>query len=164
MPCAIQIPSPGFAFERGEYCSEARGTGLMGDFQHRGRGRPHPRVGLTAGDLLRCRPQVELNAAAIAAALNDKGSLALRNILFDTGKATLKPESSTELQLVVEVLKADESLRLEIQGHTDNVGPSAANLTLSQQRAAAVRDYLVKTGSNNHGVNTTHLAAFFINI
>jgi outer membrane protein OmpA-like peptidoglycan-associated protein len=90
--------------------------------------------------------QVALNAATIAAALAEKGSLALRNILFDTGRATLKPESSKELQLVVDVLKADDALRLEIQGHTDNVGQPAANLTLSQQRAAAVRDYLVKTG------------------
>lgn len=99
--------------------------------------------------------QVELNAAAIAAALNDKGSLTLRNILFDTGKATLKPESSTELQLVIEVLKADESLRLEVQGHTDNIGQAAANLTLSQQRAAAVRDYLIKTG----GIAASRLTA-----
>ena len=90
--------------------------------------------------------QVELTSAAIAEALKAKGSLALRNILFDTGKATLKAESSKELQLVIDVLKQDETLRLEVQGHTDNVGQSAANLTLSQQRAAAVRDYLVKTG------------------
>ena len=90
--------------------------------------------------------QVELTSAAIAETLKTKGSLALRNILFDTGKATLKAESSKELQLVIDVLKQDETLRLEVQGHTDNVGQSAANLTLSQQRAAAVRDYLVKTG------------------
>jgi len=90
--------------------------------------------------------QVELTAATIAAALNSTGSLALRNILFDTGRATLKPESSNELQLVIDVLKADASLKLEVQGHTDNVGQPAANMTLSQQRAAAVRDYLVKNG------------------
>jgi outer membrane protein OmpA-like peptidoglycan-associated protein len=90
--------------------------------------------------------QVELTSAAIAEALKAKGSLALRNILFDTGKATLKAESSKELQLVIDVLKQDETLRLEVQGHTDNVGQPAANLALSQQRAAAVRDYLIKTG------------------
>ena len=69
----------------------------------------------------------------------------MHNILFDTGKATIKPESSAALAPIGEVLKADASLRLEIQGHTDNVGAKAANQTLSQQRAAAVRDYLVKT-------------------
>ena len=90
--------------------------------------------------------QVEFTAAELAKTLNEKGSIALHNILFDTGKATLKPESSKELQLVVSVLKADVSLKIEIQGHTDNVGVKAANLTLSQQRADAVRDYLVKNG------------------
>jgi OOP family OmpA-OmpF porin len=48
--------------------------------------------------------------------------------------------------LVIDVLKQDETLRLEVQGHTDNVGQAAANLTLSQQRATAVRDYLLKIG------------------
>lgn len=89
--------------------------------------------------------QVELTADALAKALNDTGTIALHNILFDTGKATIKPESSKELQLVIDVLKADASLKIEIQGHTDNVGAKAANLTLSQQRADPVRDYLIKT-------------------
>lgn len=90
--------------------------------------------------------QVELTAAELAKALNDKGTFALHNILFDTGKATLKPESSKELQLVIDVLTADATLKLEIQGHTDNTGAKAANMTLSQQRADAVRDYVIKTG------------------
>jgi outer membrane protein OmpA-like peptidoglycan-associated protein len=90
--------------------------------------------------------QIELTAAELAKTLNEKGSIALHNILFDTGKATIKPESAKELALVIDVLKADASLKLEVQGHTDNVGAKAANLTLSQQRADAVRDYLIKTG------------------
>jgi len=90
--------------------------------------------------------QVELTAAELAKTLNEKGSIALHNILFDTGKATIKPESAKELGLVIEVLKADAALKIEVQGHTDNVGAKAANLTLSQQRADAVRDYLIKTG------------------
>ncbi len=99
--------------------------------------------------------QVELSAAALAKALNDTGSIALHNILFDTGQATLKAESSKELQLVIDVLKADATLKIEIQGHTDNTGVKAANLTLSQQRADAVRDYLIKTG----GIAATRLTA-----
>ncbi len=90
--------------------------------------------------------QVTLTAAALAKALNDTGSIALHNILFDTGKATIKPESAKELQLVIDVLTADATLKIEIQGHTDNTGTPATNLALSQQRADAVRDYLVKTG------------------
>lgn len=99
--------------------------------------------------------QVEFTAAEMAKALSEKGSIALHNILFDTGKATIKPESSKELQLVIDVLKADATLKVEIQGHTDNTGVKAANLTLSQQRADAVRDYLITTG----GIGTARLTA-----
>lgn len=99
--------------------------------------------------------QVELTAATIAAALDSAGSLTLRNILFDTAKAILKPESFKELGLVIEVMKANAGLKLEVQGHTDNVGQAAANRTLSQQRADAVRDYLIKTG----GISAERLTA-----
>ena len=89
--------------------------------------------------------KVEFTAMELAKALNDTGSVALHNILFDTGKATLKPESAAALAPVGELLKADTALKLEIQGHTDNVGQTAANLKLSQDRAAAVKAYLVQT-------------------
>lgn len=88
---------------------------------------------------------VEFTAMELAAALNAKGSVALHNILFDTGKATLKAESAAALAPVGELLKADATLRLEIQGHTDNVGAAAANLKLSQDRAAAVKAHLVQS-------------------
>jgi OmpA-OmpF porin, OOP family len=78
--------------------------------------------------------------------LNENGSVALHNILFDTGKATLKPDSAAALAPVGDLLKNDSSLTLEIQGHTDNVGGAAANLKLSQDRAAAVKAYLVQNG------------------
>jgi outer membrane protein OmpA-like peptidoglycan-associated protein len=91
--------------------------------------------------------KVEFTASELAKALNDKGSVALHNILFDTGKATLTPESAAALAPVGELLNSDGSLKLEIQGHTDNVGQAAANLTLSQDRAAAVKSHLVQTFS-----------------
>jgi OOP family OmpA-OmpF porin len=89
---------------------------------------------------------VDLTAEGLAKALRDTGAVALRNILFDTGKATIKAESAAALSAIVELLKNDASLRLEIQGHTDNTGTPAANRSLSQQRAEAVRDYLVTKG------------------
>lgn len=89
--------------------------------------------------------RVEFSATELATLLNEKGSVALHGILFDTGKATIKPESKAALAPISEVLTSDKSLRLEIQGHTDNVGTSAANLKLSQDRAAAVKAYLVST-------------------
>jgi outer membrane protein OmpA-like peptidoglycan-associated protein len=89
--------------------------------------------------------KVEFSAMELASALNATGSVALQNVLFDTGKATLKPESAAALAPVGELLKSDPALKLEIQGHTDNVGQPAANLKLSQDRAAAVKAYLVQT-------------------
>ena len=89
--------------------------------------------------------KVEFTAMELAKALNDTGSVALHNVLFDTGKATLKPESAAALAPVGELLKNDVALKLEIQGHTDNVGQTAANLKLSQDRAAAVKTYLTQT-------------------
>jgi len=91
--------------------------------------------------------QVEFTAMELARQLNEKGSVALHGILFDTGKATIKPESKAALAPIGELLKVDSALKLEIQGHTDNVGAAAANLKLSQDRAAAVKTYLVQTFS-----------------
>ena len=89
--------------------------------------------------------KVEFSAGELARALNDKGSVALHNILFDSGKATLKAESAAALAPVGELLKSDAGLKLEIQGHTDNVGQPPVNLKLSQDRAAAVKAYLVQS-------------------
>lgn len=70
----------------------------------------------------------------------------LDNVFFDVGKATLTPASYKELQELFEYLKWKEEVRIEIAGHTDNVGKDADNLKLSQQRADAVRNYLIKKG------------------
>ncbi len=100
---------------------------------------------LTVVEEAALKQDVEFNAGQLAEELKSKGSVALHNILFDTGKATIKPESAAALSVISDVLKADPSLKLEIQGHTDNVGGAAANLKLSQDRAAAVKSYLVRT-------------------
>ncbi len=92
------------------------------------------------------KQDVEFTAGDLAEALKTKGSIAVHNILFDTGKATIKPESAGTLAVIAEALKAEAALKIEIQGHTDNVGAAAANLKLSQDRAAAVKAYLVTTG------------------
>ena len=89
--------------------------------------------------------KVEFTAAELASELDAKGSIAIHGILFDTGKATIKAESAAALAPIGELLKSDGALKLEIQGHTDNAGDKAANLKLSQDRAASVKDYLVKT-------------------
>jgi OOP family OmpA-OmpF porin len=100
---------------------------------------------LTVVDEGGMRQDVEFTAADLSRILNEKGSVALHGVLFDTGKATIKPESAAALAPVGDLLKTNAALKLEIQGHTDNVGVAATNLKLSQDRAAAVKDYLVKT-------------------
>ncbi len=67
-------------------------------------------------------------------------------ILFDVDKATIKPQSMGTINEIYRVLKKDPSLKFEIDGHTDNTGNAAHNLTLSQERADAVKAELVSLG------------------
>lgn len=73
-----------------------------------------------------------------------EGRIALYGIFFDTGLAVLKPESKPTLDQIGEALKLNPKLTLLVVGHTDNVGEFQANLALSQRRAAAVVEALVK--------------------
>lgn len=70
----------------------------------------------------------------------------LDNVYFDTGKATLKPASYEELNNLFEYLSLKKTTVVEIAGHTDDVGSDELNMTLSQNRAKSVRDYLIKKG------------------
>ena len=72
--------------------------------------------------------------------------IALRNVFFDTGKSTLRPESNGELDRIVKLLKDVPTLKIEISGHTDNTGSASINESLSQQRAEAVVTYLKTKG------------------
>jgi outer membrane protein OmpA-like peptidoglycan-associated protein len=63
--------------------------------------------------------------------------------LFDVNAATIKPESAGVLKEVAGVLSQYKDIKVMIIGHTDSDGSDAANLTLSQKRAAAVKDALV---------------------
>jgi len=70
----------------------------------------------------------------------------LDNVFFDTGLATLKLSSNKTLNDLVEVMKLKPTLIIEISGHTDNTGTPEINTKLSQDRADAVRNYLIKKG------------------
>ncbi len=70
----------------------------------------------------------------------------LESVFFDTGKSTLKPNSFKALNDLVEILNIKNTMVVEIQGHTDNVGKDEENLKLSQERADAVRKYLISKG------------------
>ncbi|MCH2232846.1 MAG: OmpA family protein [Crocinitomicaceae bacterium] len=72
--------------------------------------------------------------------------IALRNVFFDTGKSTIKPESYPELDRLVKLMKDVPGLKIELSGHTDNTGSASGNVTLSQARADAVMNYLAGKG------------------
>ena len=73
-------------------------------------------------------------------------SITLQNVFFQSGKYALYESSLVELDRVVDLLTSNPAMRIELAGHTDNVGSSEANQLLSEQRAKAVYDYLVSRG------------------
>jgi len=83
------------------------------------------------------------------------GRAATQGILFQSGKSDLKPESTPTLKAIAAALKGHPDLKVEIQGHTDNVGSAASNLTLSQARADAVKAAL----TSEYGVTADQLTA-----
>jgi OmpA-OmpF porin, OOP family len=83
--------------------------------------------------------------------LSASGRWTTQGILFETGKSDLKAESTPTLKAIAAALKGHPDLKVEIQGHTDNVGSAASNMTLSQARAEAVKaalqaDYAIDAG------------------
>jgi OmpA-OmpF porin, OOP family len=88
-------------------------------------------------------------------ALMADGRVSTQGILFATGSAVIRPQSTPTLKEIGEMLRAYPQLRLAIEGHTDNVGQDAANQTLSEDRAAAVRDHLIAT----YGIDAGRLEA-----
>jgi OmpA-OmpF porin, OOP family len=75
-------------------------------------------------------------------------------LLFETGKATLKPESKEQIDNMVQILKAYPTMEIKLGGYTDNVGVPASNLKLSEDRAKAVMAELIK-----NEIEATRIAA-----
>jgi len=73
-------------------------------------------------------------------------SYRLDNVHFDVDKATLRPDSYSQLNELLEYLQRHPEIKIEIAGHTDNTGNDAHNLALSQDRSNAIKNYLVKKG------------------
>jgi outer membrane protein OmpA-like peptidoglycan-associated protein len=72
--------------------------------------------------------------------------IVLNNIFFDFNKATLRPESTAELDRLYKLLVDVPTLKIEISGHTDNIGTATYNQKLSEDRAKSVVDYLLGKG------------------
>jgi OmpA-OmpF porin, OOP family len=99
--------------------------------------------------------EITANADAFASGLKATGHIAVEGILFETGKAELKPESQQAIGEVAKLLKADAGLKVYVVGHTDNAGALEGNMKLSQERAQAVVQSLVKSG-----IEASRLKAF----
>ncbi|KAF0128374.1 MAG: outer membrane protein [Bacteroidetes bacterium] len=78
--------------------------------------------------------------------IDKDGKIALYEILFDLGKAEIKPESSEALTQIVDYLTANPDVKVVVVGHTDNTGTYEGNITLSKARAESVRNYLITNG------------------
>jgi outer membrane protein OmpA-like peptidoglycan-associated protein len=78
--------------------------------------------------------------------------VSMSDVLFDTGKYTLKPGAREKLAKVAGILLAYPGLNIEVGGYTDNVGGDSMNQTLSENRASSVRDYLVQQGVSTNSV------------
>ena len=80
--------------------------------------------------------------------------VSMSDVLFDTGKYSLKPGAREKLAKVAGILLAYPGLNIEVGGYTDNVGGDAMNQTLSENRAVSVRDYLVQQGVATNSVSS----------
>ncbi|MBE0644736.1 MAG: OmpA family protein [Bacteroidetes bacterium] len=78
--------------------------------------------------------------------IQESGELVLEGINFETNSATITQDSDPILRKALNTLRTNPELRVEVQGHTDDVGAAAANQRLSERRANSVRDYMIQNG------------------
>jgi outer membrane protein OmpA-like peptidoglycan-associated protein len=76
----------------------------------------------------------------------------LSDVLFDVGKSSLKPGAREKLAKISGIVVSHPGLKLEVEGHTDSTGSEEFNQTLSEQRANAVREFLIQQGVNQASV------------
>lgn len=90
--------------------------------------------------------RIAKGAVPLATRLQSEGKIVTYAITFDVGKATIKPESTGEINRIAKIMTDDPSIKFEVQGHCDNTGSAATNDKLSQQRAEAIVAALVAKG------------------
>lgn len=98
--------------------------------------------------------EVAADASSLSDELNKTGRVAVYGIHFETGKATILPDSENILTEISKMLQQNPSVKLSVEGHTDNVGSAAGNQTLSEKRAQAVVAWLTL-----HGIDASRLKA-----
>ena len=81
-------------------------------------------------------------------------TIVLNNVFFDFNQSKLKPESFPELNRVISLLEGNPEIKIEIRGHTDDIGNEDDNLKLSEDRAKSVRQYLVANGFSSDAIHS----------
>lgn len=114
------------------------------------------KYGLTIVQKEAMAQDIVANADAFLNDLKSTGHAAVYGIYFDTGKSDIKPESAQAIGEVAKLLKNAADLKLYVVGHTDNVGGLEANMKLSQSRADAVTQALIR----DHGISASRLKAY----
>jgi outer membrane protein OmpA-like peptidoglycan-associated protein len=99
---------------------------------------------------------VVADASSLASSLNETGKVSVYGILFDTDKATIKPESKPALDEIAKMIKANSNMKLYVVGHTDNTGAFDHNVKLSKDRA----DSVVKELTGKYSISASLLKAF----
>lgn len=94
------------------------------------------------------KQEVTADASSLKEEIEKSGHVAVYGIHFDTGKATIQPDSEDTLKQVVVLLQQNPDLKLRVEGHTDNQGTAAANQALSEKRAQAVVAWLTAHGAS----------------
>lgn len=85
--------------------------------------------------------------------IEEGSTVVLKNVFFDTDQFNLKSKSIAELQKLVDFMKKNPTVEIELGGHTDNIGDKAHNQTLSENRAKSVQDFLIE-----HGIEASRLS------
>jgi outer membrane protein OmpA-like peptidoglycan-associated protein len=97
-------------------------------------------------DLLTVAGYLEITRDLFLVPVEAGETVRLNNIFFDFGKAILQPASYPELDRIAGLMTENQGMQIELSGHTDNVGSDDANLKLSDERAVAVKNYLIAKG------------------
>lgn len=97
-----------------------------------------------------------VTAENILKGINSEGHIAIYDILFETGKSEIKPESSNTLKTIAEYMNANTGIKFYIVGHTDNTGNFADNMSLSANRAKSVLNELTTRYAVNPGQLSAH--------
>lgn len=112
-------------------------------------GPDNPESRVTVLEIREMEQKLEANADSWFNEISRTGRVVVYGINFDTGKATLKQESEKVLAEISKLAADHAQLKLRIEGHTDNSGSAASNKKLSDDRATAVKSWLVKNGARD---------------